>query len=79
MVLSNASFSLLQRIYIRSACQIQRMDAVRRSPIYAFIGETLVGAPSIRAYNQQERFMERADELLDSSQSAWFEVIQANR
>ena len=68
-----------QRVYIACARQIKRIDSIQRSPIYAFFSETLTGTSSIRAFQEQERFVRRSDQLLDDSQRVWFEVFSSNR
>ena len=61
------------------ACQIQRLDAICRSPLYAFLAESITGAPIIRAYGFQEEFTVRMFKLLNQSMCSWFEVIIAIR
>lgn len=73
------NFLFFQRVYVACARQIKRIDAVKRSPIYAFFSETLAGVSSIRAYNVQDRFIKHSDQLLDDSQRVWFEVFTSNR
>lgn len=68
-----------QRLYTATARQLKRIDSVRRSPIYANFSETLNGVSSICAYRQQDRFIHKADELLDNSQKVWFAVFTSNR
>ena len=41
------------------------MESVRQSPVLASFSETLSGLSSIRSYQQQTRFTEKADKLLD--------------
>ena len=72
-------FFTFQRVYVRTARQIKRIDSVKRSPIYNNFNETLNGLSSIRAYRQQERFVRRADLLLDENQRVWFMVFSSNR
>ncbi|XP_074648822.1 multidrug resistance-associated protein 1-like isoform X2 [Tubulanus polymorphus] len=68
-----------QRFYIRTSRQLKRIDSVRRSPIYSHFGTTLAGVSSIRAYNQDERFIKMSDELVDENQMAWYPNIVSNR
>lgn len=42
--------------YRRSNIELQRLDAVSRSPIYAHFSETLSGVETIRAYRMAEYF-----------------------
>ena len=68
-----------QRVYVTTARQIKRIDSIKRSPIYNNFNETLNGLSSIRAYSQSERFISRADSLLDENQKVWFMVFTSNR
>ena len=52
--------------------QLKRIDSIRRSPVFAHFDETLSGSASIRAYNQQLRFLDRCDQLIDESQRAHY-------
>ena len=72
-------FSFFQRVYVTTARQIKRIDSVKRSPIYNNFNETLNGLSSIRAYNQADRFIDKADKLLDANQKVWFMVFSSNR
>ena len=68
-----------QRVYVSCARQLKRLDAIKRSPLYAFFHETLNGVSSVRAYGQQRRFTLHSDKLLDNNQRVWFEVFTSNR
>jgi ABC-type multidrug transport system fused ATPase/permease subunit len=72
-------FVIIQRVYVSCARQIKRIDSIRRSPMYAFFSETLNGTSSIRAYSQEQRFIDHSDLLLDNSQRVWFEAFSSNR
>lgn len=69
----------LQKVYIASVRQLKRIDSVARSPIYAHFDETIVGVGSIRAYNDEERFIARNDSLVDNSQTCWYNIVIAQR
>ncbi|KAK9886064.1 hypothetical protein WA026_014848 [Henosepilachna vigintioctopunctata] len=59
----------IQRIYVETSRQLKRLESVSRSPIYSHFGESLTGVSTIRAYNQQKRFITEADTKLDQNQS----------
>jgi ATP-binding cassette subfamily C (CFTR/MRP) protein 1 len=42
---------------VATSRQLQRLESVSRSPIYALFSETLSGVSSIRAYNRQNQFI----------------------
>jgi ABC-type multidrug transport system fused ATPase/permease subunit len=50
-------FYILQRIFQRTAIEIQRLEALSRAPIFSHLTETIEGAASIRAYKMQKNFV----------------------
>ena len=63
---------ILQKLGIKSMRQLLRIDAVRRSRINSHMDESLAGATSIRAFNAQDRFIQKMNDIIDNSQSANF-------
>jgi hypothetical protein len=41
---------------VATSRQLTRIDSVSRSPLYAHFGETINGAPTIKAYGRQRDF-----------------------
>ena len=72
-------FWLIQRIYIKTARQVKRLESITRSPIYSHFGETISGAPSIRAYNATARFIATNEEKIDINQTCYYPTFVANR
>ena len=68
-----------QRLYINTARQLKRIDAVRKSPVFSHYEESVAGATSIRAYGKVEEFIEKSDKLTDESQRAWYLVYVSAR
>ncbi|XP_072025399.1 ATP-binding cassette sub-family C member 9-like [Amphiura filiformis] len=66
----------LQRYFIRSSRELQRLDSITRSPVYAHFSETLGGLPTIRAYGEEERFFNTLLEKIDINNTA-FLYLQA--
>ncbi|KAF9203578.1 hypothetical protein BGZ49_006268 [Haplosporangium sp. Z 27] len=60
-------------IYYRSSSrELKRIDSILRSSLYAHFGETLSGLATIRAYREQERFMERNAYFMDLENRPYF-------
>ena len=70
---------MLQRVYITTARQLQRIDSVRRSPVFSHYEQSVAGAASIRAYNKVNEFISTCDRLTDESQRAWYLVCVSQR
>ncbi|TDH72543.1 hypothetical protein CCR75_004880 [Bremia lactucae] len=61
-----------QRYFIKSSRELQRLDSISRSPVFALLSETLDGIPTIRAYRAETRFSTRNEEMIDRNQRAYF-------
>lgn len=62
-----------------SSCQLRRLEAVSRSPIYSHFNETVQGAGVIRAFGEQHRFVLQANHRIDNNQEAYFPRFVATR
>ena len=51
-----ANLLISPRYYIPTARELQRIESITRSPIYAKFGEALLGVSTIRAYRKQDHF-----------------------
>lgn len=74
-----AIYGYVQNYYIPCSRQLQRLDSVLRSPIFAHFSETLDGVPTIRAYRAQRRFKKMNTDKLDSQQRAYYLLVASNR
>ncbi|XP_037043483.1 multidrug resistance-associated protein 1-like [Bradysia coprophila] len=72
-------YYFLQNIYISASRQLKRLSSVSRSPIYSHFGETLQGAPTIRSFSVQTRFINESDERVNANQASQHANIVANR
>ncbi|XP_034237463.1 multidrug resistance-associated protein 1-like [Thrips palmi] len=72
-------YFLVQRFYVSTSRQLKRLDAVSRSPIFSHFSETLTGSSSIRAYGVVDRFIEEAEQRIDTNQKCYFPVAIATR
>jgi len=61
-------FVIIQRFFIASCRELQRLECVTRSPVLAHISQTLTGLPTIRAFRSQARFTQECFEKIDSNQ-----------
>lgn len=71
-------YYFLQKFYRRSNIELQRLDAVSRSPIYAHFSETLSGVETIRAYRMVQHFSLSSDAKVDANHRAYFTSRMAN-
>ncbi|ETV95462.1 hypothetical protein H310_10942 [Aphanomyces invadans] len=60
-----------QQFFIATSRELQRLDSISRSPVYALLTETLDGMSTIRAYGVEESFRHRLRNLLDTNQRAY--------
>ena len=65
-------FLWLRRYYLQSSREVKRLDAVSRSPIYAFFSSTLNGLITLRAFRVQADFMRQFQERVDHNTAAIF-------
>ncbi|XP_063760007.1 multidrug resistance-associated protein 1-like [Eleginops maclovinus] len=72
-------YIFIQSFYVASSCQLRRLEAVSRSPIYSHFNETVQGASVIRAFGEQTRFVLQADHHIDNNQEAYFPRFVATR
>ncbi|KAH9075967.1 hypothetical protein Ae201684P_012457 [Aphanomyces euteiches] len=67
-----------QRYFIKTSRELQRLDSISRSPVYALLTETLEGLPTIRAFGAENQFAARNEYMLDRNQRAYFLNFSAN-
>ncbi|ESO04593.1 hypothetical protein HELRODRAFT_78768, partial [Helobdella robusta] len=67
--------AIVQRIYGRSAIQLRREYALKKTPVYSHFEESISGAVSIRSYGKQKLFMSKADRLNDESHKPWHSYL----
>ena len=65
--------------YRMSGPDLQRIDALSRSPLQSMVGECLEGATSIRVFNQDEHFVARYRSVADANSSAILNFVSAQR
>lgn len=65
--------------YLSTSRELKRLDAVSKSPIFAWFSETLSGLSTIRAYNQQGIFVAQNELRIDRNQMCYLPGISVNR
>lgn len=68
----------LQRVFVRTSRELQRIESTTRSPIYSNFRETVEGIPVIRAYGMAEHFVQKNDKFIDDNARAFINQKQAN-
>lgn len=64
-------YVIIQRFYIPTARELQRIEALLRSPIYSKFQEALQGVPTIRAYRSEQHFTKVSDGLMERNAHAY--------
>ncbi|KAJ3273542.1 hypothetical protein HDV01_004309 [Terramyces sp. JEL0728] len=72
-------YYFVQKVYRSTSRELKRLDSLTRSPLYAFLGETLNGLPTIRAFGVQERFIEVSENYIARNISPSFLLFSASR
>ncbi|XP_075174074.1 LOW QUALITY PROTEIN: multidrug resistance-associated protein 1-like [Anomaloglossus baeobatrachus] len=72
-------YFFLQRFYVATSRQLKRLDAISKSPLYTHFNETLQGVNVIRAFKEQERFIQDSNLRLNTNQRFYFSSFVANR
>eukprot|EP00731_Ephydatia_muelleri_P028696 Em0020g340a len=72
-------YFLMQRFYVSTSRQLQRLESISHSPIYSHFQESIQGATSIRAYRVQERFILENERRVDHNLMAYFLSVSSYR
>uniref|UniRef100_A0A674N5W4 ABC-type glutathione-S-conjugate transporter n=1 Tax=Takifugu rubripes TaxID=31033 RepID=A0A674N5W4_TAKRU len=72
-------YACVQSFYVATSCQLRRLEAVSRSPIYTHFNETVQGVSVIRAFGEQPRFILQANKRVDFNQTSYFPRFVATR
>ncbi|KAI6120104.1 P-loop containing nucleoside triphosphate hydrolase protein [Pisolithus croceorrhizus] len=65
--------------YLATSRELKRLDAVSRSPIFAWFSESLAGLSTIRAFDQQPIFIASNARRLDRNQMCYLPSVSINR
>lgn len=68
-----------RRYYLATSRELKRLNAVSRSPIFAWFSESLAGLSTIRAFNQQPVFIANNERRIDRNQICYLPGVSVNR
>ncbi|KAK7315191.1 hypothetical protein VNO77_33726 [Canavalia gladiata] len=68
----------LQRYFFASAKEVMRMNGTTKSFLANHVAETVAGAITIRAFEEEGRFFEKNLDLIDTNASAFFHSFASN-
>ncbi|KIK60287.1 hypothetical protein GYMLUDRAFT_73760 [Collybiopsis luxurians FD-317 M1] len=69
----------VMKYYLATSRELKRLDAVSRSPIFAWFSESLAGLSTIRAFDQQAIFIANNQRRVDRNQICYLSSISVNR
>ncbi|XP_078001329.1 ATP-binding cassette sub-family C member 9-like [Glandiceps talaboti] len=69
------AFALVVKFFIKSSRELQRLESVARSPVFAHFSETLGGLSTIRAYRREETFRNIILKRIDRNNTASIYLI----
>ncbi|KAF8703060.1 ABC transporter transmembrane region, partial [Rhizoctonia solani] len=72
-------YRLIMLYYLATSRELKRLDAVSKSPIFAWFQESLGGLSTIRAFSQQAVFMAQNEAKLDRNQMVYLPAVSVNR
>ncbi|WVN85580.1 uncharacterized protein L203_100729 [Cryptococcus depauperatus CBS 7841] len=72
-------YKVVMRYYLATSRELKRLDAVSRSPIFSFFGESLAGLSVIRGYGQTARFIANNEARIDRNQACYMPAVTINR
>ncbi|KAL5511261.1 hypothetical protein ACEPAH_4476 [Sanghuangporus vaninii] len=75
----SAMYYLVASFYRKTSVETKRLDSLQRSALYASYSETLTGLATVRAYRQQERFIDTAEHGMDRENRAYYMTIAIQR
>ncbi|XP_072031600.1 ATP-binding cassette sub-family C member 9-like [Amphiura filiformis] len=71
-------YFFIQRFYLKSSRELQRIENVCKSPVYAHFSETLDGLSTIRAFGFQKRFFNTLFQRIDIHSTAYLYLRTAS-
>jgi len=65
-------YLIVQRYYLVSAKELMRINGTTKSALANHIGESILGAVTIRAFEEEDRFFAKNLELVDMNAGSFF-------
>lgn len=78
-LLVQTNIYLLQRLFVKVSRQLRRLESASRSPIFSHFHETISGTSTIRAYQQQNRFISEISHRCDEVNTCHHILITSER
>jgi ABC-type multidrug transport system fused ATPase/permease subunit len=72
-------YRYIQQYYLNSSRELQRLNSISRSPIFALFSESLSGLSTIRGYGKVPEFIAANEDKINENQKAHFLSTTANR
>ncbi|KAL9954317.1 hypothetical protein ACROYT_G041838 [Oculina patagonica] len=67
------------RYYLRTSRDLRRLEGVTRSPVLSHFSDTLDGLVTIRAYKNENAFLEELYRFQDGHNQSWFAILSTIR
>ena len=74
-----AVYFVVQRYYIATSRQLKRLESIKKSPIFSHFTESVSGAATIRAFEQQSRFCAESEAHVANSVRCYYLSWSSNR
>ena len=71
-------YYLIQKWFRKTSTELQRINSIANSPIFADFSQTLSGTSSIRAYGEEKRFFQRCKDSFDDMNVSYLLVQLTN-
>jgi ABC-type multidrug transport system fused ATPase/permease subunit len=71
-------YFLVQKWFRKTSTELQRINSVANSPIFADFSQTLSGTSTIRAYGEENRFFDQCKSSFDTMNASYILVQLAN-
>lgn len=72
-------YYIIQSFYRSTSRELQRIEAITRSPLYSHFSESLAGRSTIRAFKKEEDFIKTNQSLVNSNMKTIFAQKYAAR